>query len=125
MGTFGNGETPYELLPAICKHFVVAVRPNPRSGPDGLHIHMAPEMTNINQYIIAIPFTTKRFIKGTWPVPAGRTSLQQNFYVIDQESLLELHMVARERMTQWESMCRADPGLAVESAMEYRVRHTW
>ena len=122
MGTFGNGQTPYEQLPRICQHFVIPIRPNPRSAPGGLHIHVSPEMTNPNQYIIGIPIYTKRIIERTWPGPVGDPSSPPMVYTIDQESLVELDEAIQERISQWDGMCRADPGFAVECAVEYRVR---
>ena len=122
MGTFHN--TPYELLPRICQHFVIPIRPNPRSTSEGHHMHATPEMSHENQYIIAIQMTTERFIKGTWP-PAGQGEMPPEPVVhhIEYESMQRLRGLLIERMEEWERMCEADPEFAVRCAVEYRVRN--
>ena len=122
MGTFNNGKTPYERLPRICRHFVIPVRPNPLSGPDGFHIHVSPEMSNASQYIIAIQVNTERFIEGIWPLGDPGASSPPIVRHVDHRSMLELQTIMTERMAEWNRMCEADHEFAINCAIEYRVR---
>ncbi|KAI0690767.1 hypothetical protein C8T65DRAFT_763903 [Cerioporus squamosus] len=135
-------KTPFKQLPLIVKFFGVVVAPN-KLAEEKEHVHSEPEWPHPQQLLLAIPFTTKRPIKGLWPrgrangvsdtgKPTGHkrnaprstaTPLADDgapVYKYDRDTMVWVVNKCDKVLEKWAQNCIEDPHFASVYESDYR-----
>ncbi|TFY53564.1 hypothetical protein EVJ58_g9382, partial [Rhodofomes roseus] len=116
-------DTPLQEMPAIYRHFSLAVYPNEEPS----HVHTMPEWHGKGiQWVIAVRYTVPRESTSTgnisrwcneWYQGTGnKQRVQRSHHRFETTTLSYLRRTAEEKMEQWQEMCRRDPELATRMA---------
>ncbi|KAI0365058.1 hypothetical protein BV20DRAFT_780634 [Pilatotrama ljubarskyi] len=115
----------YEELSEILKIFCIPVSPN--LGQEGsIPLHTTPEWPNSDQWIIAYPFDSTRYIKGFWragyrtPTSSGSEDVPVRRLTRRETYALRDH--CERAIKQWFDLTAVDPNFAIQCAIEHRQK---